>query len=155
MYAFLESFRSSFLLIFFLTDSIFERRVPGWRRRWPLLRVRFFFPFFFRSNFPKNNSRLHLILLLLLLILHSCLVMDVMKCDLHHLITSSVKFSGNHLILFSYQILRGLKAIHSANIIHRDLVWRRRRRRRGRSEKIRKKRRETNMFFFRNHQMFL
>jgi len=44
-----------------------------------------------------------------------------MKCDLHQLITSSVKFSQNHIILFTYQILRGLKAIHSANIIHRDL----------------------------------
>lgn len=50
-----------------------------------------------------------------------CLVMDIMKCDLHQLIISSVKFSQNHIILFIYQILRGLKAIHSANIIHRDL----------------------------------
>ena len=48
--------------------------------------------------------------------------MDLMKCDLHQLIVSSVTLSQNHFILFVYQIFRALKAIHSANIIHRDLV---------------------------------
>lgn len=43
-----------------------------------------------------------------------------MECDLHKLLTSQ-KLSSDHICYFLYQILRGLKYIHSANVLHRDL----------------------------------
>merc|ERR1719147_170836 len=35
--------------------------------------------------------------------------------------TLSQKLSNDHICYFLYQILRGLKYIHSANVLHRDL----------------------------------
>ena len=43
-----------------------------------------------------------------------------MECDLHKLIQSQ-KLSNDHVCYFTYQILCGLKYIHSANVLHRDL----------------------------------
>ena len=43
-----------------------------------------------------------------------------MECDLHKLLRSQ-KLSDDHTCYFTYQILRGLKYIHSANVLHRDL----------------------------------
>ena len=43
-----------------------------------------------------------------------------MECDLHKLIQSQ-KLSNDHICYFTYQILCGLKYIHSANVLHRDL----------------------------------
>nr|APS85776.1 extracellular regulated MAP kinase 1 [Paracyclopina nana] len=48
------------------------------------------------------------------------LVQTVMECDLHKLLRSQ-KLSDDHTCYFAYQILRGLKYIHSANVLHRDL----------------------------------
>merc|ERR1712223_1162082 len=48
------------------------------------------------------------------------LVQTVMECDLHKLLRSQ-KLSDDHTCYFTYQILRGLKYIHSANVLHRDL----------------------------------
>ncbi|XP_071945451.1 uncharacterized protein [Antedon mediterranea] len=48
-------------------------------------------------------------------------VLDLMESDLHQIIHSKQVFSEEHVRYFLYQILRGLKYIHSANVIHRDL----------------------------------
>ena len=49
-------------------------------------------------------------------------VSDLMNTDLASIIKSPQPLSTNHIQFFIYQILRGLKYIHSANVIHRDLV---------------------------------
>jgi len=49
------------------------------------------------------------------------IVVDLMETDLHRIIYSKQKLSIDHVQYFIYQLLRGLKFIHSANVIHRDL----------------------------------
>jgi len=49
------------------------------------------------------------------------LVFDLMDTDLHWVIHSQQVITDQHIRYFLYQILRGLKYIHSANVIHRDL----------------------------------
>lgn len=49
------------------------------------------------------------------------LVFDLMDTDLHQVIHSSQEITDEHIRYFLYQILRGLKYVHSANVIHRDL----------------------------------
>ncbi len=49
------------------------------------------------------------------------IVLDYMDTDLHKIIYSSNQLTDEHIQYFLYQILRGLKYIHSANVIHRDL----------------------------------
>lgn len=44
-----------------------------------------------------------------------------MDTDMYQLTQSKYQFSDDHIQAFMYQILRGLKAIHSANVLHRDL----------------------------------
>jgi serine/threonine protein kinase len=44
-----------------------------------------------------------------------------METDLHRIIYSKQPLTIDHIQYFIYQILRGLKYIHSANVIHRDL----------------------------------
>lgn len=44
-----------------------------------------------------------------------------MDTDLHKVIHSKNVLSNDHMQYFLYQILRGLKYIHSADVIHRDL----------------------------------
>ena len=48
-------------------------------------------------------------------------VLDLMESDLHHIIHSVQPLSDEHIKFFLYQIMRGLKYIHSANVLHRDL----------------------------------
>ncbi|CAF1158922.1 unnamed protein product [Adineta ricciae] len=48
------------------------------------------------------------------------LVQQLMECDMYKLIKHQ-KLSSEHICYFLYQILRGLKYIHSANVLHRDL----------------------------------
>jgi len=49
------------------------------------------------------------------------IVSELMDTDLHQIINSLQPLSDDHLQYFVYQILRGLKFLHSANILHRDL----------------------------------
>jgi serine/threonine protein kinase len=49
------------------------------------------------------------------------IITDLMDTDLHRIIRSSQSLSDDHVRYFTYQILRGLKYIHSANVMHRDL----------------------------------
>ncbi|CAI0548546.1 unnamed protein product [Linum tenue] len=46
---------------------------------------------------------------------------ELMDTDLHQIIRSNQGLSEEHCQYFLYQLLRGLKYIHSANVIHRDL----------------------------------
>eukprot|EP00977_Amphora_coffeiformis_P017340 scaffold5558_cov162-Amphora_coffeaeformis.AAC.6 len=49
------------------------------------------------------------------------LVTDLMETDLHRIIYSKQKLSTDHVQYFIYQVLRGLKYIHSCKVLHRDL----------------------------------
>lgn len=48
------------------------------------------------------------------------IVQDLMETDLYKLLKTQ-HLSNDHICYFLYQVLRGLKYIHSANVIHRDL----------------------------------
>ena len=48
--------------------------------------------------------------------------MELMESDLGRLLDSKEKISPLHCQVFLYQILRGLKCIHSAGVLHRDIV---------------------------------
>ncbi|XP_028400339.1 mitogen-activated protein kinase 1-like [Dendronephthya gigantea] len=48
------------------------------------------------------------------------IVQTLMETDLYKLLKSQ-RLSNDHTCYFLYQILRGLKYIHSANVLHRDL----------------------------------
>lgn len=43
------------------------------------------------------------------------------QCDLHGIIRSGQPLTDAHYQSFIYQVLCGLKYIHSANVLHRDL----------------------------------
>ena len=49
------------------------------------------------------------------------IVTDLMETDLRQIIKSDQKLSEEHIQYFVYQILRALKYMHSANVLHRDL----------------------------------
>lgn len=44
-----------------------------------------------------------------------------MESDLHKIIVSSQPLTPDHIKVFLYQMLRGLKYLHSARILHRDI----------------------------------
>ena len=50
------------------------------------------------------------------------LVSELMETDLACVIRSPQELTDEHVQFFIYQVLRGLKFIHSAGVIHRDMV---------------------------------
>ncbi|KAK7291377.1 hypothetical protein RIF29_06465 [Crotalaria pallida] len=48
-------------------------------------------------------------------------VFELMESDLHQVIRANDDLTPEHHQIFLYQLLRGLKFIHSANVFHRDL----------------------------------
>ncbi|KAG8391869.1 hypothetical protein BUALT_Bualt01G0231800 [Buddleja alternifolia] len=49
------------------------------------------------------------------------IVYELMETDLHQIIRSNQELTDEHCRYFLYQILRGLKYVHSADVLHRDL----------------------------------
>lgn len=49
------------------------------------------------------------------------IVYELMDTDLHQILRSSQPLTEEHFQFFTYQILRGLKYVHSASVLHRDL----------------------------------
>lgn len=49
------------------------------------------------------------------------IVYELMDTDLHKIIGSDQPLTDDHCQYFMYQLLRGLKYVHSANVLHRDL----------------------------------
>lgn len=46
---------------------------------------------------------------------------ELMQSDLHKIIVSPQPLTSDHVKVFLYQILRGLKYLHSARVLHRDI----------------------------------
>ncbi|KAK7274333.1 hypothetical protein RIF29_15417 [Crotalaria pallida] len=49
------------------------------------------------------------------------IVSELMDTDLHQIIRSNQPLADDHCRYFLYQLLRGLKYVHSAHVLHRDL----------------------------------
>ncbi|XP_061995668.1 mitogen-activated protein kinase homolog MMK2 [Rosa rugosa] len=49
------------------------------------------------------------------------IVYELMDTDLHQIIRSNQTLTDDHCRYFLYQLLRGLKYVHSASVLHRDL----------------------------------
>lgn len=52
---------------------------------------------------------------------HLYIITQLYECDLDRIISSSQRLTDSHAQYFLYQILRGLKYMHSASVLHRDL----------------------------------
>nr|GEV09043.1 mitogen-activated protein kinase 2 [Tanacetum cinerariifolium] len=52
---------------------------------------------------------------------HIYVVFKLMESDLHHVIKANDDFTPEHYQYFLYQLLQGLKYIHTENFFHKDL----------------------------------
>ncbi|KAK2097821.1 Mitogen-activated protein kinase 3 [Saguinus oedipus] len=91
-------------------EVLLSPRGPGWRRRAALPSEPVFL-----NQVPPAAPCLGASGTIL-----SYIVQDLMETDLYKLLKSQ-QLSNDHICYFLYQILRGLKYIHSANVLHRDL----------------------------------
>ncbi|CAH1800382.1 unnamed protein product [Owenia fusiformis] len=48
-------------------------------------------------------------------------ITELMQSDLHKIIVSPQPLTSDHVKVFLYQIMRGLKYLHSARVLHRDI----------------------------------
>ncbi|KAI0367000.1 kinase-like protein [Pilatotrama ljubarskyi] len=53
--------------------------------------------------------------------MHVYIFMEPMEADLHQIIKSGQPLTNEHVQYFVYQVLRGMKYVHSASVVHRDL----------------------------------
>lgn len=51
------------------------------------------------------------------------IITDLMETDLNQIIKSKNTITDEHIQYFIYQILCALRYIHSADVLHRDLVF--------------------------------
>ena len=49
------------------------------------------------------------------------IISELLETDLHKIVYSKQKLTDEHVQYFLYQLLRALKYMHSANVIHRDI----------------------------------
>lgn len=49
------------------------------------------------------------------------MIMELYECDLDRILASDQDLTEAHVQYFLAQILRGVKYVHSANVLHRDL----------------------------------
>jgi serine/threonine protein kinase len=49
------------------------------------------------------------------------IVTQLFECDLDRIVSSNQMLTDQHAQYFIYQLLRGLKYVHSAKVLHRDL----------------------------------
>lgn len=68
----------------------------------------------------SNSCNLNKFGVICLNLCYRYIVQDLMETDLYKLLKTQ-HLSNDHICYFLYQILRGLKYIHSANVLHRDL----------------------------------